>query len=477
MIDLSTLIALLTALASATTPTEAGPVEPGTASPPAQHCRVTSPAPSDPARSDGTARQPESPGTRALPSPLDVPDEGPGTSPDARDSRSESPPRLRSDSDDNGAENDETDKNDTGQSDEPESGRTNDTSDRAASRAPSTTSRSQGTAPERPRSQPAEPSTADGDAVPDSGSDSAGSGGTGRPPTRIPPSGGARVDDTGAGPSGRGSSTGRSVDPPTSTRSRHPTDDRCAKPPPNPSGSSPQGPGPADQAPAPDPSDDAPATDVETPSDLVDLGNWYLTLPTGPAGDPDTVQPAQLAGYSSAYFRLNQSRDGVVFTAPVTGATTKNSHYPRSELREMNGTEEAAWSNETGTHTLRATEAVTELPESKPELVTAQIHGGDDDVMQIRLEGNHLMVQYADGAKQVTLDPDYRLGTPYDIEIVAAAHSVQVSYNGSPKAELPLSGSTWYFKAGAYVQSNPSKGDAAGAAGQVIIYALEVDHR
>ena len=86
----------------------------------------------------------------------------------------------------------------------------------------------------------------------------------------------------------------------------------------------------------------------------------------------------------------------------------------------MNGTEKAAWSNDTGTHTLRATEAVTELPESKPELVTAQIHGGDDDVMQIRLEGNHLMVQYADGAKQVMLDPDYRLGTPYDIEIVAA---------------------------------------------------------
>ena len=54
MIDLSTLIALLTALASATTPTGAGPVEPGTASPPAQHCRVTAPAPTDPARSDGT---------------------------------------------------------------------------------------------------------------------------------------------------------------------------------------------------------------------------------------------------------------------------------------------------------------------------------------------------------------------------------------------------------------------------------------
>jgi hypothetical protein len=480
VIDLSTLIALLTALASATTPTGAGTVEPGTASPPGQHCRATAAAPTDPPRSDGTGRQPESTGTRALPSPLDAPDERPGTSPDGQESRSESPQQLRSDSDDDGGDDNnkdnETGKNDTEQSDDRESERSDDASDRSASREPSTAPTSQRTAPERSRSRPAEPSTADGEAVPDSGSDSEGSGGgTGRS-TRIPPSGGARVDDTGTGPRGRASGTSPTTRPPTSTR-RQPADDRCADPPPSPSDLDPSDPNPTDPDPAPDPSDDAPTPDVEVPSDLVDLGNWYLTLPTGPAGDPDTVQPAQLAGYSSDYFRLNKSRDGVVFTAPVTGATTKNSHYPRSELREMNGTEEAAWSNETGTHTLRATEAVTELPESKPELVTAQIHGGDDDVVQIRLEGNHLMVQYADGAKQVMLDPDYRLGTPYDIEIVAAAHSVQVSYNGNPKAELPLSGSTWYFKAGAYVQSNPSKGDAAGAAGQVIIYALEVDHR
>ena len=99
------------------------------------------------------------------------------------------------------------------------------------------------------------------------------------------------------------------------------------------------------------------------------------------------------------------------------------------------------------------------LPQAKPEVVTAQIHGGDDDVMQIRLEGNRLMVQYADGAKQITLDPDYRLGTPFDIEIVAAANNVRVSYNGEPsKPTLPLSGDTWYFKAGAYVQSNPDEG-------------------
>ena len=166
----------------------------------------------------------------------------------------------------------------------------------------------------------------------------------------------------------------------------------------------------------------------------------------------------------------------MVFTAPVDGVTTRNSDYPRSELREMNGTEEAAWSNSSGTHTLRATEAVTELPRSKPELVTAQIHGGEDDIMQIRLEGNHSWSGTTTARNRSPWIRTIASARPYDIEIVAAANSVQVGYNGEPKAELPLSGSTWYFKAGAYVQSNPSKGDAATAAGQVIIYSLEVDH-
>jgi len=160
----------------------------------------------------------------------------------------------------------------------------------------------------------------------------------------------------------------------------------------------------------------------------------------------------------------------------VDGATTQNSSYPRSELREMNGNDEAAWSNTSGTHRLHVTLAVAGLPKSKPELVTAQIHDGDDDILQIRHEGNQIMAQYADGTRRVILDKDYQIGTAYDIEIIAAATTVQVRYNGRPRADLSLSGSTWYFKAGAYVQSNASKGDAANAVGQVIIYSLEIEH-
>ena len=83
-----------------------------------------------------------------------------------------------------------------------------------------------------------------------------------------------------------------------------------------------------------------------------------------------------------------------MFTAPVDGTTTKNSRYARSELREMNGAEDGAWSNTSGAHTLVVTQAVTRLPEAKPEAVTTQIHDGSDDVVQIRLESQRLLAQY-----------------------------------------------------------------------------------
>ena len=212
------------------------------------------------------------------------------------------------------------------------------------------------------------------------------------------------------------------------------------------------------------------------PSDVLELDNWYLTLPTGAKGKPDTVEQPALDRYSSRHFRLNQAGNGVVFSTPAGGTTTKNSSYPRSELREMRGADKAAWSNTSGTHTLTARQAVTALPPRKPEIVTAQIHDSSDDVMQVRLEGKRLMVQYDDGDREIVMDPNYKLGTPFDVKIVAADRRVQVYYNGTRKAVINRSGSSWYFKSGSYLQTNTGKGDKATAVGEVVIYSLEVTH-
>ena len=81
---------------------------------------------------------------------------------------------------------------------------------------------------------------------------------------------------------------------------------------------------------------------ADKPGDLLDLGNWFLTLPVGPAGDPDSIDQPELLDYRSEWFDLTPDGTGVVFRAPAGGVTTKNSKYPRSELREMNGEEKAA---------------------------------------------------------------------------------------------------------------------------------------
>jgi hypothetical protein len=213
------------------------------------------------------------------------------------------------------------------------------------------------------------------------------------------------------------------------------------------------------------------------PGELIDPNDWYLTLPTGKQGSPDTIDGSKLATYHSKFFALNPARNGIVFSAGADGVTTKNSHYPRSELREMNGSEKAAWSNKSGSHVIDVREAFTKLPNAKPEVVGVQIHDDKDDVMQIRLEGQKLMVQYNDGKSEAVLDPNYKLGTPFDTRIVAGGGKVDVLYNGQKKAELPLSGSGWYWKVGAYVQSNGSKGDGASSTGEVVVYRADVTHK
>jgi Alginate lyase len=211
-------------------------------------------------------------------------------------------------------------------------------------------------------------------------------------------------------------------------------------------------------------------------SAILDPSDWYLTLPTGHKGDPDTVEMPKLADFSCSAFHLNDGKDGVVFTANAGGVTTSGSSYPRSELREMDGSNHASWTNTHGTHTLTVRQAVTTLPKAKPEVVTAQIHDANDDVLEVRLEGSRLTAQYNDGKTEVTLDPHYKLGTAYDLTITASGGRIRVDYNGAKKLDIAKKGSGWYFKSGSYIQSNTSKGDKASAVAVVVIYRLAVKH-
>ncbi len=220
------------------------------------------------------------------------------------------------------------------------------------------------------------------------------------------------------------------------------------------------------------------------PAERLDLTNWKITLPiadpTKSAFSPLEVLQPRLATYSHPiHFHLTAAKDAVVFQAHAGGVTTSNSGYPRSELREManDGKDNASWSTTTGTHTMTITQTITHLPEVKPHVVAGQIHDSGDDVIMVRLERNKLFVE-GGGRDLGTLETNYQLGTRFTVKIVATGGRIRVSYNDVQKVDLAASiSSGCYFKAGAYTQSNTSKGDLPTAYGEVIIHDLKVMHQ
>lgn len=221
------------------------------------------------------------------------------------------------------------------------------------------------------------------------------------------------------------------------------------------------------------------------PAQVLGLSYFELTLPvaSNSTGYAEEVKQPNLASYSNNnYFATLPDGSGVRFVAPAGGATTSGSEYPRSELREMAnvGTKEASWSTTAGTHDLKLTESINHLPAVKPQLVFAQIHGQSDDLIEVEVSGkngrNRLYVNHNGKQYGSDLDDNYALGTRFSLEIYVAGGYVDVWYNGVLHVHQKLNDSGDYFKAGCYTQSNPSKGDAPTAYGEVDIYSIKLSH-
>jgi hypothetical protein len=73
----------------------------------------------------------------------------------------------------------------------------------------------------------------------------------------------------------------------------------------------------------------------------IDLSNWSVTVPAERAeGKPVVVEPPEIMGYArnedlKPYMYTDSIRGALVFYAEPTNATTPNSKYSRSELREQ----------------------------------------------------------------------------------------------------------------------------------------------
>lgn len=219
----------------------------------------------------------------------------------------------------------------------------------------------------------------------------------------------------------------------------------------------------------------------EYPSQVLDLTNWKETLPIGSSGKPQEIKQPSLGTYSThPYFRTSADCGSVIFRAPVNGVTTSGSGYPRSELREMadRGKRLAGWSTTEGTHTLFIDQAITAIPQAKSHIVVGQVHDAEDDVIVVRLEYPKLFIDI-NGDDGPVLDAKYALGKRFTVKFVAQNGQIAIYYNGSalPAYVLKKKGSGYYFKAGAYTQSNCSKEKRcdSGNFGEVNIYRLSLN--
>jgi hypothetical protein len=217
------------------------------------------------------------------------------------------------------------------------------------------------------------------------------------------------------------------------------------------------------------------------PGSNFDLKHWKLTLPDATASE---IKPPQLTtGYTSTNFYTG--RDGAMtFWAPVTGGTTANSTYPRSELRELIVPDNSR-SNWTvfGTHTLRAQCRVLQAP-STGKVIIGQIHGYEAQPL-VKLQWNSGKVDVYIRDVPGQSDTRYNLLTlgsgqdliDYQIQLVDGV--VNVTANGAKITRNVLatgpgwSNITYYFKAGAYVQDNVWPSTEGGT---VAFYQLSATH-
>ncbi|MFC8715744.1 polysaccharide lyase family 7 protein [Streptomyces sp. NPDC057197] len=222
------------------------------------------------------------------------------------------------------------------------------------------------------------------------------------------------------------------------------------------------------------------------PGGNFDLSTWQLQEPVGSPGSPTTISSARLKGrdgYQDAYF-YTDTRDGAMtFWAPEKGVTTPNSHYARSELREMNrGGGAADWPLR-GTHRLSATLRVVSVTS---DVCVGQIHlgsGGSSTKplveLYYRAGGDIVLGTENSPSGGQTLHPVGHVPTGktwrYTIA-VTGGDTIDLTVNdNTTHYAVPSSFQQYkqYFKAGSY---NQSSSDSTTKGARVAFYGLTVSH-
>jgi Ca2+-binding RTX toxin-like protein len=232
------------------------------------------------------------------------------------------------------------------------------------------------------------------------------------------------------------------------------------------------------------------------PSGNFSLRNWKITLPVDSSGSfsRTAVEVKKLSDYQNASYFYTGSDGAMVFRAPVEGATTSGSRYARSELREMKGSERAAWTLSQG-GTMSATLEVDTVPTlfsgKGGRVVIGQVHGQDKELVRLYWENNTIYFkndQAGAGNKELRFDlkdgagrkPNVSLDERFSYSIKAKGDLLEVTvradgkiYKSQTRINDVWDTDKFYFKAGVYLGVNETQGTGFG---QTSFHALTYSH-
>lgn len=221
-----------------------------------------------------------------------------------------------------------------------------------------------------------------------------------------------------------------------------------------------------------------------------DLRQWKITLPTADSsGGAAEIMPDEImAGYSSKYFYLD-SNGKMTFWVPINGsnlATTDNSSYPRSELREMIGDNARDDWNWEGHHTMQACLWVAQVPMTK-KVIIGQIHSYNNPLIKLQWENGSVYSLTKRQENGANGDIKTLLAAPgtnkfcYTIDSNAGVLNVSVDGGKKSTYDYVVGDPNWknqkfYFKAGAYCQEKIGYETTAGAGCKVRFGSLVTAH-
>jgi len=230
------------------------------------------------------------------------------------------------------------------------------------------------------------------------------------------------------------------------------------------------------------------------PSGNFDMSHWKLTLPVNSSGSSsgsaaEISSSSLVSGYKSSWFQTQSSDGGLVFTAPVKGATTSGSDYPRSELREqmVTGSDRSNWTSASEA-VMDARLSINKLPSSTRKIVIGQIHGYDaPPLVKLRYFMSSSGVGRLDALVKATpssssdvsypLSTNLPLNSKFTYNITVSGGVLLMSVNGATPTRHVIDAS-WagiglYYKAGVYTQAS---GTSTSDYGRTTFYRLAISH-